>query len=234
MVEVLKPFYNAFLMPAARIFAKVKIHPNAITLMGLVLSGAAGWFAATGRWWLTAVFITVGSCMDGLDGLVARQYNKQSAFGAIFDSTADRLTEIFWLMGICIFFVNHPVWGNMALYLTFTAITGSLMVSYVRARSEGAGIHCSPGILQRPERIIVLGCGFLGGPKIMPWGLALLSVLAYVTVAQRIIIAYKSSGKQLLSHRSLSEASCPPKQQRRQDVSEKNQPFPSASLREPK
>ena len=196
MIEVLKPFYTTLLMPAARIFTKAKISPNAITLVGLCLSGIAGLFAATGKWRVTAVFIVLGSCMDGLDGLVARQYNKQSAFGAIFDSTADRLTEIFWLMGICIFFVNHPVWGgNLALYLTFTAITGSLMVSYVRARSEGAGIHCTSGILQRPERIIVLGCCFLGGPKIMPWGLALLSILAYVTVAQRIIIAYFSSKK---------------------------------------
>lgn len=196
MIEVLKPFYTTLLMPAARIFTKAKISPNAITLVGLCLSGIAGLFAATGKWRVTAVFIVLGSCMDGLDGLVARQYNKQSAFGAIFDSTADRLTEIFWLMGICIFFVNHPVWGGkIALYLTFTAITGSLMVSYVRARSEGAGIHCTSGILQRPERIIVLGCCFLGGPKIMPWGLALLSILAYVTVAQRIIIAYLSSKK---------------------------------------
>jgi len=61
--------------------------------------------------------------------------------------------------------------------------------------AKGAGVHCTSGILQRPERIIVLGCCFLGGPKIMPWGLALLSVLAYVTVAQRIIIAYFSSKK---------------------------------------
>jgi phosphatidylglycerophosphate synthase len=219
MVEVLKPFYNAVLMPAAKIFAKANIHPNIITLTGLCISGVAGWFAATGKWGLTGVFIVLGSCMDGLDGLVARRYDKKSAFGAIFDSTADRLTEIFWLMGICIFFVNHPVWGNIALYLTFTAITGSLMVSYVRARCEGANIPCSSGILQRPERIIVIGLGFLGGPKIMVWGLAILSVLAYATVIQRIRIAYSSSKKELLSHRSLSEA----------EVSENNQPFHSAS-----
>jgi Phosphatidylglycerophosphate synthase len=196
MIEVLKPFYNAVLMPAAKIFAKFKIHPNAITLMGLCISGTAGWFAATGKWWLAAVFIIIGSCMDGLDGLVARLYNKKSAFGAIFDSTADRLTEIFWLMGICIFFVRRPDWGAIPLYCTFTAITGSLMVSYVRARCEGAGVPCTSGILQRPERIVVLGLCFLGGPKIMPWGLGLISILAYATVVQRILIAMASSKKE--------------------------------------
>jgi phosphatidylglycerophosphate synthase len=196
MIEVLKPFYNAVLMPAARLFARTKVHPNAITLLGLCISGAAGWFAATGKWRLAAVFIIVGSCMDGLDGLVARLYDQKTAFGAIFDSTADRLTEIFWLMGLCIFFVWHPVWGDMALYLTFTAITGSLMVSYVRARCEGANVPCTTGILQRPERVIVLGCCFFGGPKIMPWGLALISFLAYATVVQRIFIAYALSKKE--------------------------------------
>jgi phosphatidylglycerophosphate synthase len=222
MIEVLKPFYNALLMPAARIFAGIKVRPNAITLLGLCISGVAGWFAATGKWRLTAVFMILGSCMDGLDGLVARLHDQKTVFGAIFDSTADRLTEIFWLMGIGIFFVKHPVWGDMALYLTFTAITGSLMVSYVRARCEGAGVPCTSGILQRPERIIVLGCCFFGGPKIMPWGLALISILAYATVVQRIAIAYFSSKNQLLSQRTLSEA----------EVSENNQPSPSASLRE--
>jgi len=102
MIEVLKPFYTA-LSCRGKDFTSAKIHPNIITLLGLCISSVAGLFAATGKWWLTAIFIVLGSCMDGLDGLVARQYNKQSAFGAIFDSTADRLTEIFWLMGICIF-----------------------------------------------------------------------------------------------------------------------------------
>lgn len=196
MIESLKPLYNKLLMPAARIFAGFGIHPNTITLMGLCFSGAAGWFVATGKWGLAAGFTILGSCMDGLDGLVARMYNKKSTFGAILDSTADRLTEIFWLMGICIFYARYPVWGHIPVYLTLTAITGSLMVSYVRARCEGAGVPCTSGILQRPERIAVLSGCLLGGPKIMPWGLALISILAYATVVQRILIAYAMSKKE--------------------------------------
>ncbi len=222
MIEVLKPFYNAVLMPAARIFARAKISPNVITFLGLCLSAIAGWFAATGRWNLAAVFIIIGSCMDGLDGLMARMHNQKTVFGAIFDSTANRLTEIFWLLGIFIFFVRHPVWGAMPLFCAFLAITGSLMVSYVRARCEGAGVPCTSGILQRPERIVVIGLCFFGGPKIMQWGLALISVLAYATVVQRMIIAYSSSKKHSIPDRSLSEAK----------VSKHKQPFPSASLRE--
>jgi phosphatidylglycerophosphate synthase len=195
MLEILKPLYSTALMPIARIFAKFKVHPNVITTIGLGISGVVGWLAATGKWKLAAIFILVGACMDGLDGLVARQFNKKSAFGAVFDSTADRLTEIFWLMGICIYFVSRMVLGAAPVYLAFTAITGALTVSYVRARCEAENIPCTTGILQRPERtIILIGC-FMGGPKIMVCGLALLSILAYVTVTQRILIAYSLSRK---------------------------------------
>jgi len=75
--------------------------------------------------------------------------------------------------------------------MTFAAMSGSLMVSYVRARCEGAGIPCSSGMVQRPERILILVACLLAGKKVMAWGLLLLSVLTYATVVQRLIIAYK-------------------------------------------
>jgi CDP-diacylglycerol--glycerol-3-phosphate 3-phosphatidyltransferase len=196
MLEVLKPLYNAALMPIAGVLAKLKIHPNVITTIGLAISCIVGWFAALGKWKPAALFILAGACMDGLDGLVARTYNKKSAFGAIFDSAADRLSEIFWLMGILFFFVSRMSWGVAPIYFCFAAITGALTVSYVRARCEGENIPCTKGILQRPERtIILIGC-FIGGPRIMIGGLAVIAVLAYVTVIQRLIIAYSISTRE--------------------------------------
>jgi CDP-diacylglycerol--glycerol-3-phosphate 3-phosphatidyltransferase len=128
--------------------------------------------------------------MDGLDGLVARNTGKKSPWGALLDSTADRITEIAWLSGVLFFYCNAPG-GRLGIFLTFAAMSGALMVSYVRARSEGARIPCASGLLQRPERILILMACFLAGSAIMTWGLALLSVLAYATVVQRLIVTYK-------------------------------------------
>jgi CDP-diacylglycerol--glycerol-3-phosphate 3-phosphatidyltransferase len=190
MIENLKPAYNTLLMPIAKLLAKQHIHPNGITFAGLVISILAALFAARGDWLAAALLIVAGSCMDGLDGLVARYADKNTSSGAILDSTSDRLTEIVWLFGILFFYVHHPVYSKWGMYLSFIAITGSLMVSYVRARCEGVNIPCKIGLLQRPERVIILiGC-FLAGPVIMIWGLLFLSVLAYATMVQRLIIAY--------------------------------------------
>jgi CDP-diacylglycerol--glycerol-3-phosphate 3-phosphatidyltransferase len=189
MMENLKPIYSMILSPVSRILIKSKIHPNFITLAGVCLSPIAAWNEAQGKWLLAVLFIGIGSIMDGLDGLVARTAGKKSTWGAIFDSTADRITEIAWLAGILLFYLSAPN-GRTGILLTFAAMSGSLMVSYVRARSEGAGQPCSSGMVQRPERIVILIACLLAGSAIMIWGLLLLSILTYVTVAQRLITTY--------------------------------------------
>ncbi len=192
MIENLKPFYNAALRPIAAFLARVNVHPNAITLAGVALSMAAAYFCATGRWPAAALLVFVGSCMDGLDGLVARQTGKKSGFGAVLDSTGDRITEAAWFFGILVYYLKNPGYGGAGVYLAFLAQTGSQMVSYVRARCEGAGISCEQGILQRPERIVVVIACLLLGPAVMVWGLGLLCVLAFATVAQRLVVAHRA------------------------------------------
>ncbi|HUI93212.1 MAG TPA: CDP-alcohol phosphatidyltransferase family protein [Chitinivibrionales bacterium] len=171
---------------------RIKIHPNLITAFGVLLSLIAGYFCATGKWYLAALIVFVGSCMDGLDGLVARQAGKTTAFGAVFDSACDRITETAWFFGILYFYLQRPVFGREGVWLSFLAMAGSLMVSYVRARCEAAAIACKQGLLQRPERIIVLIACLLAGPRIMAWGLGLLALLSYATVVQRLVIARRA------------------------------------------
>jgi CDP-diacylglycerol--glycerol-3-phosphate 3-phosphatidyltransferase len=195
MLEILKPLYNAILLPFAKFLAKLHIKPNTITCIGLLISALAAYYAAKGSWIVAALVIGIGSCMDGLDGVLARYADKKTSFGAIFDSTADRLTEIFWLFGILFFYAHHPAFGTWGIYLSFVAISSSLMVSYVRARCEGVNIPCKTGMLQRPERIVVLVVCFFAGPKIMILGLGLLSVLATITVIQRMVVAYTACKK---------------------------------------
>jgi CDP-diacylglycerol---glycerol-3-phosphate 3-phosphatidyltransferase len=189
MLEKLKPFYNSVLNPVAKLFARINLHPNAITVLGAALSIAAGYFCATGRWYTAALLVFAGSCMDGLDGLVARQTGKSTAFGAVLDSCCDRVTEAAWFFGIIYFYLHRPAHGYAGIYLAFIAMAGSFMVSYIRARCEGANIACKQGILQRPERIVVLVACLLAGPVIMIWGLGLLSLLAFGTMIQRLNIA---------------------------------------------
>lgn len=160
--------------------------------MGVLLSCPACYCAAQGDWLIAAILVAVGSCMDGLDGLLARTAGKTSAFGAVFDSVCDRFTEFAWTLGILIFYLRNPLYHGLGVYCTFCAMSGSIMVSYVRARCEAAGIPCSRGVLQRPERIVMLIISFLCGPKGMIGGLILISILAYVTVVQRIYIAFST------------------------------------------
>jgi CDP-diacylglycerol---glycerol-3-phosphate 3-phosphatidyltransferase len=162
-------------------------------LAGVVMSLAAGYFCARGFWYTAALFVFLGSCMDGLDGLVARQTGRKTAFGAVLDSTCDRMTEIAWLFGILVFFLGKPVYGIAVACLAFLAMAGSLMVSYVRARSEGAGIECRQGFFQRPERIVVLVACLCLGPQSMVWGLGIISGAAFFTVIQRLVIAGRVS-----------------------------------------
>lgn len=192
MIEGLKPLYDSALRPVAAIFAKINLHPDVITGIGVAVSVGAGCACAAGRWNLAAVLVFAGSCMDGLDGLVARQTGRQTRFGAVLDSTSDRVTEMAWFFGILAFYALNPVYGAMGMLLAFLAHAGSQMVSYVRARCEGAGISCKGGVLQRPERIVIIVACLLFGPRIMTWGLGVIAVLGYATAAQRLAVAWRA------------------------------------------
>ena len=127
-----------------------------------------------------------GALFDGLDGIMARESGRESRFGAVLDSTCDRITEILVLLGILSYYQITGGPNRIASILACVAVTGSLMVSYVKARAEGAGLTCSTGLLQRPERLLVLGGFLLAGDRAMVWGLGIVSFLTYATVLQRL------------------------------------------------
>jgi len=196
MIERLKPAYNRLLVPIALQFVKLVLRPNYLTLTGVMLFSISGWFVFRGHWAFAAGVVVIGSTADGLDGLLARLSNKKTLFGAILDSVCDRFTEIVLLFGLLGFYLARspaPLHGKGILFC-YTAITLSLMVSYVKARCEGMGITCSGGLLQRPERLILLGLGLLFGPTVMVWILGSLSALAGITVLQRVTLAYRNAG----------------------------------------
>jgi CDP-diacylglycerol--glycerol-3-phosphate 3-phosphatidyltransferase len=195
MLEPLKPLYNATLRPAARLCIRIGLQPNHITIIGLLFFVAAGIICATNSWYYALVLVVVGSLMDGLDGVLARESGKKSTFGAILDSSFDRLTEMALLGGLLVYFQQNEPFTSFGPLLCFGVFGTSVMVSYIKARCEGEGIACSRGILQRPERLVLLSLGLLTGPQAMVWILTAMLILGTITVFQRFFEAAANSRK---------------------------------------
>jgi CDP-diacylglycerol--glycerol-3-phosphate 3-phosphatidyltransferase len=139
------------------------------------------------------MIILAGIC-DVLDGRLARETNKISKFGALFDSTIDRYSEVLIFLGLVTYFLHHH---SYMVLLIILAIAGSFMVSYTRARAEGLGIECKIGIMQRPERLTFLAAGAILGSIpgtrnfFLVLSLWLIAIFANITVVQRIIYIKK-------------------------------------------
>lgn len=152
--------------PLIKGMIKIGITPNFITTTGFILN-----LFATGLMIYAAIYdpsnttiigyaggvIIFAGLFDMMDGRLARLGNMQSTFGALWDSTLDRYSELFTLFGILFYLLaNQWVWSGI---ITFLAIIGSIMVSYVRARGEGLGLDVKVGFMQRPERVVVTAIG---------------------------------------------------------------------------
>ncbi len=140
------------------------------------------------------VIILVAGLFDMMDGRLARMSGKSSLFGALWDSTLDRYSELVSLFGICLVFLQS---GRFAVgIVTFAAMIGSVMVSYVRARAEGLQVECKVGLMQRPERVVVTAVtailtGLTGNIWWLAGGMALIALLANITAFWRIAHCYK-------------------------------------------
>lgn len=141
--------------------------------------------------------ILAAGLFDMMDGRLARMSGKSSLFGALWDSTLDRYSELVSLFGICLAFIRMDrvgEWFWMGI-VTFAAMIGSVMVSYVRARAEGLDIECKVGLMQRPERVVVTAVtamltGITGNMWWLAGGMILIAVLANITAFWRIWHCY--------------------------------------------
>lgn len=161
--------------PFVRLLIRLGVTPNMVTTIGFLGNVAAavvlawtGWQAMQGGGAGAADFgmvtfagaLIIGfSLFDMLDGQVARIGGMVSRFGAMYDSVLDRYCELFTLGGIAYYFMGCGRFGSACV--TFLALVGSIMVSYVRARAEGLGIECKIGFMQRPERVVVTAVALL-------------------------------------------------------------------------
>src|SRR5713101_4107177 len=183
---------NRVILLIVRGLALSKIHPNVLTFLGLVINMGAAALLATGQFrWAGVVMIGAG-VFDMVDGRVARETNRVTRFGGFFDSVLDRYSDLALLMGLLVYYATI----NRFFYIVLTAIvmTGSVMVSYTRARAENTIPRCKVGFLERPERVVLLiiGCLFDRMAPVL-WVLA---VLSNVTVIHRMIYTWRET-KQL-------------------------------------
>ena len=189
--------------PLIKGMIRVGITPNFITTTGFVLNVvAAGFFIYAAIYqpydlaligWGGGIVLFAG-LFDMMDGRLARMGNMSSVFGALWDSTLDRYSELFTLFGICTYFLLNG-WEWMGV-VTFLAMVGSVMVSYVRARAEGLDIECKVGLMQRPERVVLtaLGailCGVCGDLLWLAVLIAVVALLANITAFWRVRHCYK-------------------------------------------
>lgn len=172
-----------------RPLARLGLTPNVATVIGLLLNIAAASVIASGALRLGGLALLIASLFDLVDGALARIRNQKTTFGAFFDSTIDRYSEGLTLLGVIVFALRQPATATHAwvVGLAYTAMLGSLMVSYTRARAEGLGLSLKTGLMARPERVVLLAAGLiLGGASWLVWTLLALAVTSVFTSIQRV------------------------------------------------
>jgi len=190
--------------PLIDLLIRARIHPNVVSTLGFIITCSSGYFFHQHHVRIAGFLILLGGLFDLLDGTVARRTGLASAFGAFYDSTLDRLSEIVVYLGLLSLYNDYRlVLGDVGMiYAIMLAMAGSLMISYTRARAEGLNVDCYVGLMQRPERVILIGVAALAGGESVMFGhsgfmlrtaIILLAVLTNLTVIQRIWWVYRNT-----------------------------------------
>jgi CDP-diacylglycerol--glycerol-3-phosphate 3-phosphatidyltransferase len=186
--------------PPARALLRAGVSPDAVTAFGTVgvLVGAVV-FALTGNYLAGTIIVTLSAFTDLLDGTMARLRGRSTKFGALLDSTCDRIADAAVFGSLAWYFARHDQPWLLAASL-ICLVLGAL-TSYIRARAEGLGLNATVGIAERAERLIIIliGTGLTGDPFNVPYALAiaiwLLVAASAVTVVQRIVTVYRQDRK---------------------------------------
>lgn len=163
------------------------INPHILTSLGLLASGVAGALFSLERLRTAALLIALGGLFDLLDGAAARHQGRSSSFGAFLDSTFDRLGEVFIFAGIALYFASRGEVSQVAI--TLWTQGAAFLTSYIKARADALGGDLRGGILERGERLALIGLGAFVG--VLEWALVATALLGTLTVASRFRVAYR-------------------------------------------
>src|SRR5215813_14552105 len=165
---------------------RLRIHPNTLTLIGVLVNVAAAWALGFGRFMLAFVIMLIANIFDFIDGKVAHLTNTVSEFGAFWDSTLDRFSDLALLTGLI--FLYSKLGRSDYVMVAALALIFSIMTSYARARAESLVEKCKVGFMERPERIVLFMIG--AATNRMAGVLWVILVLSILTVANRIYYTY--------------------------------------------
>lgn len=186
--------------PVNAALTRWRVHPNTLSSLGFLITCTSGYFFHQHEVRTAGALILVGGIFDLFDGTVARRTGLASPFGAFYDSTLDRLSEIVVYLGLLSLYNDYRLeLGDVGMiYTVLLAMAGSLMISYTRARAEALGINCSIGLMQRAERVILIGIAALAFGEnndgvVLKGVLIGLAVLTNLTVLQRIWWVYRNT-----------------------------------------
>lgn len=183
--------------PLIEALSRARVHPNAVTTLGFLVTVSAGLAFFLGHVRIGGALVLLGGVFDILDGQVARRTGLASAFGSFYDSTLDRISEVVVFLGIFSLYNGHQDFTDpWMVYVVGIALAGSLMVSYTRARAEGLGIDCKVGLMQRPERIVLVGFAALifgtrWNAAVLTWVLVAMAAATSFTTFQRIVWVFR-------------------------------------------
>jgi len=202
--DAIKAGYLRVIEPVADFLVARRVNPNVITTVGTLCTLAGGVVYATGHIMTAGWIVGVTALFDVLDGTVARRTGQSTVFGAFYDSTLDRVADGGLMAGLAVFYAINPVYHNRyMLVVSLLGIIGTFLVSYTRARAEALGIDAKVGVMQRPERVVLLSApqAFFGlalGGWVLIAIIVLLTVTAWITAVQRITFVHKATSKKPL------------------------------------
>jgi len=165
----------------------LRIHPNILTFVGVLINVAAALALGLGKFVMAGAIMVVANIFDYIDGKVAVELNAVSAFGGFWDSVIDRFSDLSLFIGLI--FLYSSLHRTEYVIVTALAMTFAIMTSYTRARAESLIKKCKVGFMERPERIVLLMIGaFTNRMAAVLWVILVLSIF---TVADRIIYTYR-------------------------------------------
>ncbi|MBK8029750.1 MAG: CDP-alcohol phosphatidyltransferase family protein [Chloroflexi bacterium] len=171
---------------------RMGVHPDVITIIGLVVVAIGGYFIAVGQLQIGGVLLVISLPLDALDGAVARAMQRTDRRGAVLDSTLDRYADGLIFGGLAYYFAVQDQYGYFLLSLA--SLVGSFVVSYVRARAGEADLSVKIGLFSRFERVVALLLMLLVPPLLIPM-LWVLAVGTNITGVQRLLYVYRHLDK---------------------------------------
>lgn len=192
LADFLRLRFKGVLDPLGRFLNRLGLKPNTVTILGLVGNAIGAILLATGNISWGGVLVLLMGPVDALDGTMARLRGEPTVFGAFVDSVTDRYSELVILGGLLYYFLQQQNW--LACFLLYLAASGSVLVSYVKARAEGCGFEAKVGVLTRLERYLVLAPMLvINQPMIALW---IIAILANFTALQRILYVRRQAYEQ--------------------------------------